>query len=345
MSRRVIDLMRKLFEPENLLLFVIGTTILSILGDGVYDLLNDVFQVFIGDTWVVRLIITSGAVVALAVIAGVIAVRVRRAEQATRMLAAPTRAEPHAGLVLLVGPNPTGPEDAALEHHSQNQMLRHCWLITPTKRDNDPPSSQAYERATRLAVRLEGQGIDARVVTFADPYDITSAYLAVCQALDLAQHELTDDRVIVDITGSTKVVTAGAALACRDRGQRIEYMVAPRSPTGEPISNRKPEAMKVLLDEINIGERTTRKGDDRQPINVPDLPESAPRPEPQASDGAESTSPPKIPEADPQQQAPAIPAAPHAPVAPPSGNEPDQEPLRRDHAAADPPDKPDSTAP
>jgi hypothetical protein len=345
MSRRVIDLMRKLFEPENLVLFVIGTTILSILGDGVYDLLNDAFQMFTGDTWVTRVLITSGAVVALAVIAGVIAVRVRRAEQATRMLAAPTRAEPHAGLVLLVGPNPTGPEDAALDHHSQQRMLRHCWLITPAKRDDDPPSSQAYERATRLAARLEGQGIDARVVTFADPYDITSAYLAVCQALDMAQHELADDRVIVDITGSTKVVTAGAALACRDRGQRIEYMVVPRNPTGEPISNRQPEAMKVLLDETSIGDRTDRKTYHRQHISTSDVPASAPRHEQQSSDGAETASPPELPSTDPQQQAPAIPAASLRSVAPLADDEPNQEPSRRDHAAADQPDTPDPTAP
>jgi hypothetical protein len=329
--------MRKLFEPENILLFVIGTTILSILGDGVYDLLNDAFQMFTGDTWLTRLLITSGAVVALAVIAGIIAVRVRRAEQAARMLAAPTRAEPHAGLVLLVGPNPTGPEDAALAHHSRNQMLRHCWLITPKKRDDDPPSLQAYERATRLAARLEGQGIDARVIPFDDPYDITSAYLAVSLALDLAQRELADDRVIVDITGSTKVVTAGAALACRDRGQRIEYMVVPRSPTGEPIANRQPEAMKVLLDETSIGER--RSVQHPQHSTVIDRPGPPSAPDHPSPDLAPA------PPLDLQQSAPAPPAHGVQPGEPGSDDTPASAQSRQSQPAPEQPDEPEPAAP
>lgn len=344
MSRRVIDLMRKLFEPENILLFVIGTTILSILGDGVYDLLNDAFQVFTGDTWITRLLITSGAVVALIVIAGVIAVRVSRAEQAARMLAVPTRAEPHAGLVLLVGPNPTGPEDAALAHHRQHQMLRHCWLLTPEKRVPDPSSSQAYERATSLAARLESQGIDAKVITFDDPYNITSAYLAVRKALELARQELDDDQVIVDITGSTKVVTAGAVLACRDRGQRIEYMVVPRGPTGEPLANRQSEAMKVLLDETSVGDHTSGSNQHPPPITVTDTPapvsghnELSPEAADAHTRAAQATAP--------QQTDPATEPAPQKRAAPPSGDEPAPEPSRRDHAAADQPDTPDPTAP
>jgi hypothetical protein len=261
MSYRVTALMRKLFDPENILLFVLGTTILSVLGDGVYDLLNDAFQVFTGDTWITRLIITSGAVVTLAIIAGIIAVRVRRAEQAARVLSPPAEAAPHAGLILLVSANPSGAERATLTHHQRDGTLRYCWLLAPAPHDSDEEASvRAFERATKFAQQLQAQGVHAQVEPVEDAYTITSVYHVVQEVLDRAQQTLDADQIIVDVTGGTKVMTAGAVLACRDREQNIEYMYTPRDASGGPQANATPRAMKVLLDDIRTATRT------RQPV-------------------------------------------------------------------------------
>ncbi|MDP9378883.1 MAG: hypothetical protein M3Q29_01805 [Chloroflexota bacterium] len=59
---------------------------------------------------------------------------------------------------------------------------------------------------------------------------------------------LAEGDLIVDITGGTKPMTAGAVLACREQGVAVQYMYAQRDPvTGELLRDRDDKVGLVAL--------------------------------------------------------------------------------------------------
>jgi len=249
--RRDDDPLKRLLEPGNApYLFILGSTFLAVLGESVYGLLQDI----IGDSWISHL----ATIVASLFIFGTVTLWFwfrARGDDGSTMVPVERHASGHAGLVLLVGPNPKGPEAASIAHHQEQGVLRYCWLIA---------SPEADDRAKMLAGELERGGVDAQRIPVANAQKIDMAYDAVRQALEEARHKLAaDEQVIVDITGSTKVVTAGAVLACLDADVTMEYMATKRDSLGKPDPTGTPVAMAVELQNISSPRRETTRAEGR----------------------------------------------------------------------------------
>jgi hypothetical protein len=157
------------------------------------------------------------------------------------------------------------PQLAAIRYHLEGGALRDCWLITT-------PGGEAEEGPLGAALTVDvleayvrrlpgGQGVSLH----AGP-----AYTAAPTAYD-AVYEIVDrifrtapyrpSHVIADVTGGTKPMTIGIALACLSPGRKMEYMSTDRDWKGEPVPEG--ELTPVLVDVHAVLERTGAEEDDR----------------------------------------------------------------------------------
>lgn len=233
--RRLRHPLTQLFEPGDApYLFILGSTFLAVLGNGVYELLQD----GLGDRPRTRIVIVLGALLIVGIVTLVFVARLRR-QAATTLSFVPTeqRADPCPGLVLLLSPGPGTSEEVAIRHHLQRNTLRQCWLIV---------SEQAQTKAAQLQFDLNEQNVHAHIVALADETQARLSYAAVKGALEVAQTALPGQPVIVDITGGTKPMTAGAVLACLDTGAPLEYIVSLRHPDGSVKTPGPPIKVELL---------------------------------------------------------------------------------------------------
>lgn len=237
--RRIASFLAQFLDTRAPALFLIGSIALSVLGNAIYSLLllwfGESFEVFIG--------IIIGALFILPFVAYWLRHILERLRLPDKTVIRPEEAvSPHTGVILLVSPNPAAAEWYALQHHLTQQTLRYCWLISS-------PEVDRIGKARDLHFRLSERNVQAYTIAVADANQALLAYEAVEQALKEARAIVgANSAIIVDITGGTKPMTAGAVLACRDYGVPIEYMVAPRDERGEPRGM--PLPMKVQLEEI-----------------------------------------------------------------------------------------------
>ena len=88
----------------------------------------------------------------------------------------------------------------------------------------------------------------AEVIEIAGSNQAALAYAAVLRSVgEAGEQAYTGDQVAVDITGGTKPMSAGAALACLEQGAVIEYLVTVRKPTGEPEPQARSQPMRISL--------------------------------------------------------------------------------------------------
>jgi hypothetical protein len=211
--------------------------VLAVLGNAVYASLVAYF----GDrpSTFIALIISSIAIFGLVVWGFQAALRILDGHQARpELVAAAQRAEAHAGLVLLVSPNPTAADPAIIEWHLQQNRLRHCWLIM---------SPEATRRAADLEFRLSERNVRAYRLPIEDANVAQQTYDAVQDALRTARRLLGTTPAIVDVTGGTKPMTVGAMLACVNAGAPVEYLVPARHPDGSVDMSAPPVPMRVEL--------------------------------------------------------------------------------------------------
>jgi hypothetical protein len=144
------------------------------------------------------------------------------------------------GLVALVGPGRAGADPmkqaaaVALEHHltdkGPGEPLQVAWLVTSRGERGGVAAAEAY--CNRYADRCE-----MHVRTVADPFDLQETYAVVRRIYreEVPAKGLRPEQVVADLTGGTGMMTAGVALACRDRwpmeyvtgGGRDEMVSAP----------------------------------------------------------------------------------------------------------------------
>lgn len=154
----------------------------------------------------------------------------------------------HRALVVLVGPGAGRPHISALSFQRDSApgaRLERCWYLqTPEARQ------EGLELQARFA------DVNPTPIPISSDHDLTAAYAGTLEAIDQVLRAqltppLTKDDVIVDITGGTKPMTAGATLACVERGVAIQYMYSLRNEKGELIKdhqgNTRSVAMKVEL--------------------------------------------------------------------------------------------------
>lgn len=231
--RRLNEIFASLFDPRVPLLFLLGSLVLAVLSNGIYDLIVELLGPLPGRLWYV----VSGALLALALLVLTL-LRVVREHVAPVQIAPDQRADPQAGLVLLVSENPQAAAEAAVAFHMAGGKLRHCVLLV---------THSSVENANRIEAMLRGgnDAVEVSRVTLSDAFAVQPAYRAVEQALQLLEAQL--GQVSVDITGGTKLMTAGAVLACRDYGVPMEYVRVPFR-EGLPQTSVDAQVMKVRLE-------------------------------------------------------------------------------------------------
>ncbi len=227
--RSINKWIRLLLEPGPApLLFVLGTTLLALLGDAVYDLVKTVT----GSAWGVLVF----AFVILGLLFAILAVirRVLKPGLAIREVGR------RPGLVVLVSMGKLSmiPALQAIKHHYRGAedehakpVLRYCWLIASPQPDKEPeqrapgePFQSSWKNAQDLRAMYEPLGIDVRIRTV-DPEDPQSVFQKVEEIYqEVKAVHLKPSEVIADFTGGTKIMTAGMVLACTPADRDVEYM-------------------------------------------------------------------------------------------------------------------------
>lgn len=235
---------REIFEiindPGVPVLFLIGTMVFAILGNALYDLLVVILQeVFGGETALLYAVITVFSAALLFAITFVLWLwfNLRRRKR-SRLVDAIKLDRAYPGLILFVSANPRGAEPAAIAHHTQAGKLRRLWLIA---------TNEAEKKAEQLREQVRqkmGDAVQISIVPLDNAYDIPAAYRAVVQAFEQAADLL--DQMIVDITGGTKHMSAGAVLACREYGVPMQYVLAEMK-DGKVDERSESELMKVSV--------------------------------------------------------------------------------------------------
>src|SRR5579859_554661 len=218
-SPRMNDLFAIFFDPRVPLTFVLGSIVLAVLGNGVYSLIVDL----LGETPYKLWYIVIGALLIFVAITLVSWAWLRTRHLETVSMPNEHQADACAGLILLMSPRAGTSEEVAIEYHRQRNTLRHCWMLT---------SPEASMKAQRLASELGQHNIQTSILLITDENQAALTYEMACQAIAQATQALGDQSLIVDITGGTKPMTAGATLACLVRGAPMEYMVPRRKPDG-----------------------------------------------------------------------------------------------------------------
>lgn len=135
--------------------------------------------------------------------------------------------QPRRALVVIVSARSDGPHGKAVKAHFDPEIdlrcLTHCWAVHT--RD-----SEQYAEQLRDEYREQGVTVHPREVH--DVSNLQDAYTVVRQCIDeaLATRELPSprkDQVIVDVTGGTAPMTAGAILACLEKQVSIQYIYTP----------------------------------------------------------------------------------------------------------------------
>ena len=80
---------------------------------------------------------------------------------------------------------------------------------------------------------------------YVDDLDVEATFLAVSTIFERESVEegLSPDRLIADITGGTKTMSAGMLLAALTTGAGLEYVESKRDSQGQPI----PDTLRVVL--------------------------------------------------------------------------------------------------
>lgn len=240
--RRASDIFGMLTDPGVPLLFLLGTIVLAVLGNAIYDLLLELASPSPEDALIARLTwLSLGALAALLAIVIVIWLwlRLRRSRQAPEVEPAQLLETGYAGLIIFVSERPDAAERTAISYHLGRQTLRQLWLVV---------SREAREKTQDLIRWLRdqpgGSQVQVTQLPLADAFELASAYDALIDALELADKQL--DQVIVDITGGTKYMSAGAVLACREYGVPMQYVRIPFE-RGVPVTSAPARLMKVTL--------------------------------------------------------------------------------------------------
>ncbi|OAN43897.1 hypothetical protein A6A03_17565 [Chloroflexus islandicus] len=227
-------------DPEVPALFLIGTMVFAILGNALYDLLVELLQdVLGGENALLYAVITVFSAALLVAITLILWLWFNlRRRQRNRLADAVKLDRAYPGLIVFVSARQGGAEPAAIAPHLKAGKLRRLWLIA---------TNEAEKKAAQLRDQVRQEANDAVQITIVpldSAFDIPAAYRAVVQAFDQAGDLI--DQVIVDITGGTKHMSAGAVLACREYGVPMQYVLA-EIKDGKVDERSEGELMKVWL--------------------------------------------------------------------------------------------------
>ncbi|PKO20835.1 MAG: hypothetical protein CVU38_18010 [Chloroflexi bacterium HGW-Chloroflexi-1] len=148
------------------------------------------------------------------IFANVYALQVRRSiERGERVLGGQRAPEPHRGLIVMVTRAPTARQ--AVDYH--RERLQHLWIImTPEMR----------ELAGALSKHAETLHVTCHLLELQNELDATGCYGVVRDVFQVhgPRYGLAPGEIIADLTGGTKLMTAGMVLACGDLNQALQFV-------------------------------------------------------------------------------------------------------------------------
>lgn len=160
------------------------------------------------------------------------------------------------GLIVFMSLGAEPPAKTAILHHWQegNGRLEHCWLIC----GGDP----SLQKAKELVDLLIADGLPQRIFHFGTKYQyhnpedpqyplslVTDPNLAndpshICQVIEAiytsaeySPFSLGENDIIIDYTGGTKSMTAGAILAGASPKRRLQYIISDYQ-DNKPVNSR-----------------------------------------------------------------------------------------------------------
>ncbi len=131
--------------------------------------------------------------------------------------------EPHTAVIILISPGNNEIPTQILEHHQTT--LTHVWLLSTTA-----STSTAIQMAEMIKTRWPSIRVHPIGETIVDSNNIESTWEMVERIYTrwAPNLGLQSDHVIADITGGTKLMTAGMTLACVSPERNMEYVFTPR---------------------------------------------------------------------------------------------------------------------
>jgi CRISPR-associated protein (Cas_Cas02710) len=160
------------------------------------------------------------------------------------------------GLIVFMSIGPEPPAKTAILHHWQSGKgrLEHCWLIC----GGDP----SLQKAKELVALMIADGLPERIFHFGyehqyrnpedplhplslvvdlnlanDPSHIYQVIEAIYTSAKDSRFSLTENDIIVDYTGGTKSMTAGATLAGASPKRRLQYIISDYK-DNKPVDSR-----------------------------------------------------------------------------------------------------------
>ncbi|MCW5854404.1 MAG: hypothetical protein KIT87_30320, partial [Anaerolineae bacterium] len=128
----------------------------------------------------------------------------------------------------------------ALEFHYQARTLRDCWMISTC--DVQGPDGEVVKGSAWICPLLQkwfrALHPGTTIEFYYEGYEVAPrAYGQIWRKVDsiFRISHLRPSQIICDITGGTKLMSIGAALACIADGRNMQYMASDRDWRGEPI--------------------------------------------------------------------------------------------------------------
>lgn len=217
--------LRPLFDPEESLgLYILGTAALTMSIQILYDVSKEPFGLPGAVALAAALIIVAAAVIWLQ------AVRQQRRRKIDVQESAAV--EKHAGLILMISPGNLELARSAFDHHLPE--LQHCWLVsTPASLSTTAELEKVWRGASPQVQVHSGQEY------LVQPEEIEHSYTLVerIYSQEAPLYNLVEEDVLGDVTGGTKPMTAGMALACASPGRNMQYIKTRRDADGNPIKD------------------------------------------------------------------------------------------------------------
>jgi len=205
------------FNPnESLLLFLVGTSALTIFLAIVYDTVKEFFG--LSGAWIL-------ASQLLLIVVGVISIQyIIQRKRGQAVLVAENIPDKKKGLILLLSPK-LGSSIAAIEYHLPE--LRALWLIT-TKESADTAAMINKQFSDKIRKIHWGNEYEVDANEAKPTFNVVKSIL-----LSAHKERIFRPQIIADITGGTKPMSAGMTLACLAYDVDIQYIKSQRDDKGQ----------------------------------------------------------------------------------------------------------------
>jgi len=216
-----------LFSPEAVAPFLIGSLMMAVAGNALYELLTNLLgtssKAVVG-IGLSALLILGGAVLTLK--------HLLRLLRVTPPQINKERPAPHKGLILLVSNEEICWK--SIEWHLGS--LKHCWLLFS-------PKSQAT--AEKLEEELSAKNVRAKLVFIEDVFDPLEFKQKVEDIFAALPNGYTESDVILDFIGMTSCASVGSVMACLDERRHKQYTPGVYDPKLQAVQPLDPVEIKL----------------------------------------------------------------------------------------------------